>query len=90
MRIVDLIHKDATAGKWHSRSVVYGGTTYRQIYHYSTMMLEVNVDMGIVTNWNIGHGSVSDQMGVNKLLKALDAPWYYRRKGSARIEPLAI
>lgn len=87
MRIRDLASAPPTprrrrAGKWST--VDDGG--YRTLFHYSTAMLTWPLDRprDVVVR-SVGHGSVSDQQGVNQVLRALDGPFYYSRKGGAEI-----
>lgn len=63
----------------------------RVIYHYSTAMLWLGLDeegkpTGRIWDWNLGHGSVSDQMGCNRIFQAIKANHCYIRKDGARIE----
>lgn len=75
----------------------------RQVFHYSTLMLEYHdVDGWQVSPVSVGHGSVSDQGGMNQLMgfkrfwkngtwtfTADYGDWVYRRDqrgGGARIE----
>lgn len=114
--IAELAHKDTRAGSgrhWHSHT--YPGkwnyderrgsyqTGYREIWHYSTLMLRytyIDTDPTDSTNtqqWdgnldtvyvNTGHGSKSDQGGMNTLFRELDMPLYFSRAGGAQIEHL--
>lgn len=62
-----------------------------QIYrlsHYSVIMLvwrESESDGIEVLTMSLGHGTVSDQGGMNQAFKALGLPLYYSRKGGAEI-----
>lgn len=66
---------------------------WRTIFHYETVMLafalndegkwDGNTDNVV---YNIGHGSVSDQNGMNKLFRHMNMPLYFVRQGGARIE----
>jgi hypothetical protein len=61
----------------------------RELYHYSTLMLEWD-DEGVI-DYSIGYGSVSDQGGMNKAFRALGVPFRYdrdERGGGARITTL--
>jgi len=56
-------------------------------------MMVVSLDEGKpleVVDYSIGHGSKSDQGGMNRLFRALNAPYYYSRKGSANIEETTL
>lgn len=74
------------------------GNQRRQIHHYGTLMLEyTEVPTGSQTwpfTWDgstttvyydTGHGSVSDQGGMNQFFRKLDMPWRYSRAGGASI-----
>lgn len=76
-------------GPW---AVTRTGLTGGALYHYGTKMLEWQWDEreAQITGWWIGHGSVSDQQGVNAALSALGSPMrYYRdtRGGGPRVNP---
>lgn len=63
----------------------------RVIYHYSTAMLWLELDnegkpTGMLWDWDLGHGSVSDQMGCNRIFRAIKCAHYYYRQGGARIQ----
>lgn len=65
----------------------YQGTTY-QWWHYGTKMAEWNESTryGIVlTDWDTGYGSVSDQNGMNILFRELGLPYRFDRAGGAKI-----
>lgn len=64
------------------------GCQIREVFHYSTLMgrfvREVDTE-GNVGRWefqpiSIGWGSVSDQQGMNDILRGCSG-WYYSRKG---------
>ncbi len=58
------------------------------LYHYSTRMLVWREDVpadSAVLDWSLGHGSVSDQNGMNTAFRVLALPYYYSRKGGADI-----
>ena len=64
------------------------------LYHYSTKMLEWHYKPSTgdvqITGWWIGHGSVSDQQGVNAALSALGSNKRYSRDargGGPRVNP---
>lgn len=86
----------AKTGPWRTEIEpgTFGGKSdkYRLI-HYSTTMLEWEVsNMGVITitgTWT-GHGSVSDQQGVNAALRALGSRMRYSRDrsgGGPRVNP---
>lgn len=82
MRIKDLARQDGTAGSggaWRARTLKGEDATYRYVYHYDTLMLAIGPDG--VEFAGIGHGSVSDQGGMNTLFKALNLPLYFSRAG---------
>jgi hypothetical protein len=93
MRIVDLAEfgkGNRKAGNWSRVSDVRDDGVRRVIiFHYSTPMLkyiERSHDVLISSvDFRLGHGSVSDQQGMNTLFKALGLPYYYSRKGGAQI-----
>lgn len=97
MSIAQIIHKRrGTAGPWRVTQVVNReGSALMddvfQLWHYGTCMLEWHEsEMGsTLTHTDTGWGSVSDQNGVNKALRALgmDNMRYCRdaRGGGARI-----
>lgn len=73
-------------GKWSYADMINrNGSRIRMVYHYTTLMVGF-VERDGWEPWTImvGHGSVSDQNGVNKLLK--DFGYYYSRKGGAKVE----
>ncbi len=58
------------------------------LYHYSTRMLVWREDVprdSAVLDWSLGHGSVSDQGGMNTAFDVLGLPYYYSRRGGAEI-----
>lgn len=64
----------------------------RQVWHYGTLMLEWTVDDENRWDGNVdtvytstGHGSVSDQGGMNRLFRALGMPLRYNRAGGSDI-----
>lgn len=67
------------------------GTHVRVIRHYSTTMLVLALDAngrptGEVLDWNTGRGSISDQQGVNRILRDIGSPLrYHRGRGSSDI-----
>jgi hypothetical protein len=72
-----------TASSWVSHDVTDDdGFAVRVVWHYSTLMVEF-VDMGDGSWWagavSVGHGSVSDQNGVNTLFQSVGSDLRYRR-----------
>jgi hypothetical protein len=66
------------------------GTRVRVIRHYSTTMLVLALDAdgrpnGEVLDWNTGHDSVSDQQGVNSILRDIGSSLRYHRNGGSDI-----
>lgn len=59
-----------------------------QLTHYGTVMLEwvVGKHGSYVVNAFTGHGSVSDQGGMNTAFKVLGLDLYYTRKGGGEIQ----
>lgn len=55
------------------------------VYHYSTLMATWHPDdpRGTFVPVSVGWGSVSDQQGMNQIMRALGVDWYYVRKGGA-------
>lgn len=95
-KIVDCAHRQTSGagsnGAWRSvdTTAPHSRICVRDIFHYGTCM------MSFITNndgeWDgkeiyshIGRGSVSDQMGMNKLFREMNMPYYYQRQGGARI-----
>ena len=100
MKIKDLAKQDGSAGSngaWRSVSFIdIEGNPRRSIFHYSTLMLQYTSapDIDGPCSWDgststvftsTGHGSVSDQGGMNQLFRALDMPFYFSRAGGATI-----
>ena len=57
------------------RAVNHGLDGYVEIYHYSTLMLEISDD-NIVTPISKGRGSVTDKKGVRKILTNVNGLGY--------------
>ena len=85
--------KTHRAGAWSAVDSMssQGWTRLRQVYHYNTLMLEFASQhyerperdgAWVVDPISLGHGSVSDQQGVNQLLRGTG--WYYSRQGGAQ------
>jgi hypothetical protein len=112
MRIIELrpeytAHK---AGKTHRASSWRGedwhapatGTLIRYVFHYQTLMVRYesadNGETWTADDVSIGHGSVSDQNGVNQLTSVRyiwqgshrglthDYGWRYSRRGGASVD----
>lgn len=69
---------------WRFVDSVDGGELVREVFHYDTLM-GIFVETGI-WGWcfepmSIGHGSASDQKGIN----AMQNEWYYSRQGGEAI-----
>jgi hypothetical protein len=71
------------AGKWR---VTRDGSVC-ELWHYSTLMLRWEDTGHGAQVWytGTGHGSVSDQGGMNTAFKVLGLPLYFSRKGGAEI-----
>lgn len=89
--IKDTADRQVTAGRWKSIDDGRG----RVVYHYRTPMLAFVTDEDgqwdgdlETVDYSIGHGSVSDQNGMNVLFARLGMPYIYRRARGARIETL--
>lgn len=101
MRLSQLVQnreegKTVTAGHWYSYCWRDGnGDLVVNINHYWTMMLQFSprdtkphgaIPVQYVQHVDLGHGSRSDQDGMNKLFRELGLPWYYSRKnGCAQV-----
>lgn len=67
------------AGHWR----VEQQNGYSRLFHYSTLMA---VWKGHKIHYmTIGHGSMSDQGGMNIFFKELNVPYYYSRRGFPQI-----
>jgi len=81
------------AGKLVRKALVSGrsvpGDRTATLGHYSTPMMtfSLNTLRVLVVN-SLGHGSVSDQSGMNAAFYALVAPFHYDRQGGAHIRAL--
>lgn len=75
--------RKGTAGHWRVNAM---GNTF-ELWHYRTRMLQwADTDTGpVLLNANTGHGSVSDQQGMNVAFKVLNLPYYFSRKGGAEL-----
>jgi hypothetical protein len=101
MTITEIIRNGkGTAGSNHAWKVdTYYPSGLREgwkaysLTHYGTFMLawarlEDRSQFGRATkvlDYTIGHGSKSDQGGMNTAFRALGAPYYYSRAGGAEI-----
>jgi hypothetical protein len=89
MTIAEIVRNGkGTAGHGHSWEVTLGGKGQRYLTHHGHLMLiwhRAYNGRYIVTYADTGHGSVSDQGGMNKAFRELGAPYYYSRKGGAEI-----
>lgn len=75
--------RNVKVGNWSIRDVRLDGLDERYVYHYETLMGGFTRVHGLDT-WefvpvSVGHGSVSDQNGVNRILRGTG--WNYRRNG---------
>lgn len=87
----EIADKPKVCKHWRS----YQDGSWMQVFHYSTLMLawhigergkwDGNVD---TVYYSTGHGSVSDQNGMNNLFARLGMPFYFSRAGGARISEL--
>ena len=94
MTIRELVHrancgKFGVCGPWRTEeNVTYflsGPMRTARLYHYSTLMLEWDLKNGGYVYMSEGHGSVSDQNGMNTAFKVLGFPLYFSRKGGSSI-----
>lgn len=78
------VGKKLRASSWASEDVVDSfGDNVRRIFHYDTLMCEF---VGSEDGWwcgvlSVGIGSVSDQNGMNTLLRTLETSVRYYRDG---------
>lgn len=84
MRNYQLADKAGCTKNWRSED--YNG--YREVYHYSTLMLKFDISTREVIYTSTGHGSVSDQQTMNQLFARLEMPLYFSRAGGAEIREL--
>lgn len=91
--------RDYRSGPWSTQCAVTSQDTLLcSLHHYGTRMLEWHYHPNqhppvTITGWWVGHGSVSDQQGVNAALKALGSEKrYYRdeRGGGPRVNPYRV
>ncbi len=89
MSISDVIGRArGTAGHWRVTREDRDGCEVATLWHYSTAMLTWNVaspEDGKYLDYSTGHGSVSDQNGMNTAFRLLGLPLYFSRKGGADI-----
>lgn len=82
-----------TAGKWRREATTLeDGRVMVRIFHYRHEMLcyvERSDGGAQLIDYSIGHGSVSDQGGMNTLFRALGLPYYFSRKGGADVRGVA-
>lgn len=63
-----------------------------ELWHYSTLMLRWTDHFGggvTIRYTSTGHGSVSDQGGMNTAFKALGVPYRFDRAGGAQITDIS-
>jgi hypothetical protein len=80
---------------WHVERVHRIGADFdvAELWHYSTLMLVWRVDQPTddsVLDFSTGHGSVSDQGGMNTAFRVLGLPYYFSRAGGAEIRYLDV
>ncbi len=89
MSIADVIAKaGGRAGHWRVTREEVEGVEVADLWHYSTRMLRWNVNDPAdqaVLDYSTGHGSVSDQGGMNQAFRLLGLPLYFSRAGGADI-----
>ena len=72
---------------WRCESAEFDGVTIYRLTHYGHFMLAWNKDghgRVAILDYDTGYGTVSDQHGVNKALRALGIyDLYYSRKGGS-------
>jgi hypothetical protein len=85
--------KMVCAGNW--RSLCHTDDDGRKIvtvYHYATEMIQFYarpkhpdfpVAERFISHVDLGHGSKSDQDGMNRIFRKLGLSWYYSRKGGS-------
>jgi hypothetical protein len=89
-QLTDCLYRPMRAGHWRSENL---DECNRSVWHYSTIMLTFCIDsegrpdtsVGSTLLMSLGHGSVSDQQGMNRMFRALNVPFYYSRSGGAQI-----
>ncbi|MEN3280064.1 MAG: hypothetical protein V7607_1204 [Solirubrobacteraceae bacterium] len=78
-----------SGGAWRIERAT--GEDIAELWHYSTRMLRWRVtdpSDASVLDWDLGHGSVSDQGAMNRAFKVLGLPYYYSRAGGAEVSRL--
>lgn len=87
------------AGHWWTQCAVASQDSLMcSLHHYGTKMLEWAYHPNqhprvVITGWWVGHGSVSDQGGVNAALDALGSTLRYHRDargGGPRVNPFRV
>lgn len=95
MQLEDILLKNRTPGKtvkahnWFSYCWENDdGELILDVYHHFTQMIQFKlrnkepynrIPVRSVMHLDIGHGSKSDQKGMNRIFVALGLPWYYAR-----------
>jgi hypothetical protein len=72
---------------WKADSDPYRGNEY-ELWHYSTLMLKWRESKryGVeLLFWSTGHGSKSDQQGMNTTFQMLNVPYRFDRAGGSTI-----
>ena len=93
-KITDLAFttKDRKAGNWRVKIIEYDFTLEHEIWHHGTRMLTYITDNYyapgrlLEASGRLGYGGVSDQGGMNQLMRRLHIPVYYSRKDGAHFE----
>jgi hypothetical protein len=90
MTVRDIIRK--RNGKTHAWRIEHTLDGASCLYHYATCMLvwidKLDGSSEILCH-DLGHGSVSDQRGMNIAFRELGCTWYYSRARGAHIIDLA-
>ncbi len=79
--------RNLVASSWRAvDSVDQFGEKVRRVWHYNTLMCEFVAQNDDATEWwcgvlSVGHGSVSDQQGMNTLLRSVGSPLLMFRDG---------
>jgi hypothetical protein len=85
------VRRAGSGGAWRVEKPDYDpfvGTEW-ELWHYGTRMLQwrESTRYGVeVCDWSTGHGSVSDQNGMNIAFRVLGVDAYYSRKGGSSIK----
>lgn len=81
--------KAGSNGAWRVGGTrLSNGVVLKELWHYGTRMLAWREDRPAdpdYLDYSIGHGSVSDQGGMNQAFRILGIPLYFSRRGGAEI-----